>query len=146
MGLTTQIPKKIKIASQSKRIYATVGAMTASPAKSYVQVNESNYELLGFLDSLKDLNSIPDLDKATAAKIFAERLRNLDKKQRALLMEIALKYPPRLRALLGALIENIGLEIPVTKLRDSLNPLSTYDNKIANLIPNAKNWNISSRS
>lgn len=142
MGLTTQIPKKMKIASQSKRIYATAGAMTASPVKSYVEVNEGNYKLLEFLDSLKDLNNIPDLDKATAMRIFKERLRSLDKKQQALLMEIALKYPPRVRALLGALIENIGLDIPIRKLRNSLNPLSNYDYKIVDLIPNAKNWNI----
>lgn len=142
MGLTTQIPRKIKIASQSKRIYVTAGAVTATPVKSYVEVDESNYQLLGILDSIKDLNNIPDLDKRTALKTFNEILRGLDKKQIDLIVAIALRYPPRVRGLLGALIENLDLGIPLTELRNSLNPLSSYDYKIAELLPNAKNWNI----
>ena len=142
MGLTTQIPRKIKIASQSKRIYVTAGAVTATPVKSYVEVEESNYKLLGILDSMKDLNNIPDLDKKTALKIFNENLRSLDKTQKESIVVIALKYPPRVRGLLGALIEYLELGIPLTKLRNSLNPLSSYDYIIAELLPNAKKWNI----
>jgi len=49
-----------KIDEQIEKMPAgvTASAVTATPVKSYVEVDESNYKLLGILDSMKDLNNI----------------------------------------------------------------------------------------
>ena len=46
MGLTTQVPKNIRVASRSKRIVTKVGSIQVKPVKSYVDVNNENYYLM----------------------------------------------------------------------------------------------------
>ncbi len=142
MGLTTQIPTRIKIASRDKRISISRGSVKASPVKSYVDVTDRNYYLLGILDALKDFNKIPDLNKNSGIKRLSELLENLNSKELNLLSESALSYPPRVRAFLGALLENLNLTENINSLKESLNPFSEYDFGIEEILPTAENWNI----
>src|SRR5690625_796452 len=68
MRLTTQNPNKIKVASRDKKIKISKGSLKVSPVKSYVDVTEKNYPLLGILDALKDFNRIPDLNRNDGIK------------------------------------------------------------------------------
>jgi len=148
MGLTTQIPKNIKIASRDKRITISIGNIKGTPVKSYVDVTDKNFYLLELLDALKDFKKIPDLDKNSAIKIISNRLKKLNTKEIKQIIKCALFYPPRVRAFLGALLENndtlinpktIGLKI----LKKSLNPLSEYNYGISKkILSTAPNWNI----
>lgn len=141
MGLTTQIPKEISIASNKKRIYISKGNIKASAVKSYVEVTDENYKFLELLDTIKDFKNIPDIDKKSAIKILTNKILELNNKQKTELIEIALEYPPRVRALLGAIFENIGENIE--KLDDSLNPLSEYKFGITKeILPTIEKWNI----
>ncbi len=143
MGLTTQIPKEIGIASREKRIYITKGNIKASAVKSYVEVTDENYKYLEFLDALKDWRKIPDLDKKSAIKILMNILKKFNKKQTNELVEIALSYPPRVRAFLGALLEYSKKKINLKNLEESLNPLSEYKLGIPkNILPTIEKWNI----
>ncbi|MGI6319736.1 MAG: DUF6088 family protein [Bacteroidales bacterium] len=143
LGLTTQIPNNIKIASRNKRITISMGNVNASPAKSYVDVNDKNFYLLELLDALKDFKKIPDLDKNSAIKILSQKLKELNLTEIKLLIKCGLAYPPRVRAFLGALLENIKTETGLTVLKTSLNPVSEYDYGIdKKQLPNMKNWNI----
>src|SRR5690554_2667343 len=140
MGLTTQIPKNIKIASRVKRITVSRGSVKATPAKSYVDVTDNNFYLLELLDALKDFNKIPDLHKKSAIKIISKMLKNFNQKELKLLIKCGLAYPPRVRGFLGALLENIGTLTGLTELKKSLNPLSEYSYGVENVLSTAKNW------
>lgn len=143
MGLTTQIPKSIKIASRDKRITVSNGNVKASPVKSYVDVTDKNFYLLELLDVLKDFKKIPDLDKSSAIKILSKNLEELNPTETKLLIKCGLAYPPRVRSFLGALLENTKTESDLTALKTSLNPLSEYEYGIDNKqLPTAENWNI----
>jgi len=102
MGLTTQVPKVIKVASRDKRIITTVNNLIVKPVKSYVDVTNENYTLLEILDALKDFKHIPDLDIKSALPILEERIKDLSAADRRQLATIGLKYPPRAKALLGS--------------------------------------------
>lgn len=142
LGLTTQIPATIKIASL-KRIYINKGAIKAKPVKSYVEVTDKNFYILGLLDAIKDFKNIPDLNTNNVIKRLEYLIKNLDTKQLKLLMQLALKYPPRARALLGAIVQNLKINISLTALENSLNPLSEYKLGISkNELPTLTNWNI----
>src|SRR5690554_372103 len=121
MGLTTQIPKSIKIASRVKRITVANGNVKATPVKSYVDVTDSNFYLLELLDALKDFKQIPDLDARSAIKILSKKLKELNSTETRLLVKYSLAYPPRARAFLGALLQNIKTSTDLTELRKSLN-------------------------
>ena len=51
LGLTRQVTSKLNIASRSKRIFINAGTLKASAVKSYAEVTEDNYQLLGCLDA-----------------------------------------------------------------------------------------------
>ena len=143
LGLTTQVPKTIKIASRDKRIFASIGNLKGKPVKSYIDVSDKNYYILEILDALKDFKQIPDMDKKSGLLLLADRIKKWEKKDKTLLIKYALKYPPRVRAILGAILENFITTEDVKPLKESLNPLSQYEYNIAEtILPNAKNWNI----
>lgn len=143
LGLTTQIPKSIKISSRDKRITVSNGNIKASPVKSYVDVTDKNFYLLEVLDALRDFKKIPDLDKNSAIKILTNKLKELSTIETKLLIKCGLAYPPRVRSLLGALLENIKPESDLSALKTSLNPLSEYEYGISEKkLPTVKNWNI----
>lgn len=143
IGLTTQVPKTIKIASRDKRIFASIGNIKGKPVKSYIDVSDKNYYILEILDALKDFKQIPDMDKKSGLLLLADRIKKWEKNDKTLLIKYALKYPPRVRAILGAIIENFITSEDVKPLKESLNPLSQYEYNIAEtILPNAKNWNI----
>jgi len=143
LGLTTQIPKIIKIACRDKRIFASVGNIRGKAVKSYVDVTDDNYYLLELLDALKDFNQIPDLNPESALTLFANKLNLLSNKELNSLITIALKYPPRVRALLGAILEKFNVESNITALINSLNPFSEYQFNIPQtLLPNGISWKL----
>ncbi len=143
MGLTSQIPKEISIASREKRIYISRGNIKANAVKSYVEITNENYRLLELLDAIKDLKKIPDLDKKSAITILTNNLLELNNEERKELIKIALAYPPRVRAFLGAFLENMDKNIDTTNLDDSLNPLSEYRLGITKeILPTVEKWNI----
>jgi hypothetical protein len=124
LGLTTQLAFRIKIASRSNRISINRGALKASAAKSYVEVTDDNYQLLGFLDAIKDIKMIPDAEVKTSVKILVGKIKNLSEKQIKEMVQYAMVYPPRTKALLGAMLENIDNTINTKALKESLNPLT----------------------
>ncbi len=143
MGLTSQVPKVISIASNKKRIYISKENIRAIAVRSYVDVTDENYRLLELLDAMKDFNKIPDLDKNSAIRILTDKMLKLNDEQRIKLINIALDYPPRVRAFLGALLENGGKKKELKILNDSLNPLTIYNLGITKeILPTAEKWNI----
>jgi len=142
MGLTRQVASKIKIASRGRRIYVQTGAISATPVKSYIEVNTTNYQKLEFLDALKDINKVSDLNPKSGVVILSSMLKNMTDKELEDTIKYALAYPPRARALLGALLENIQMYAFIEKLKESLNPFSEYKTVISKELPTAKKWNL----
>lgn len=143
MGLTTQMAFRIKIASRSKRISINRGALQADAVKSYAEVTEANYELLGFLDAIKDIKRIPDCSVNQAVKIVSSQISRLNEKQLSELVKYTLLYPTRVRALLGAILENLNIDTDIEKLKQSLNPLTKIQLGLnENELSTIQNWNI----
>jgi hypothetical protein len=143
LGLTTQIPKNYKVASRSKRVITKIGNIKVNAVKSYVEVTNDNYFLLEILDVLKDLKKIPDMDTGSALKNILKKIKELAIDDKERLIRIVFKYPPRVRALLGAMLSSLKLNKNLDVLRKSINPLTIYKYGIKiELLPTIKNWNI----
>jgi len=143
LGLTTQVPKDIRVASRDKRIVAKVGNIRIKPIKSYEDVTDDNYYLLELLDVLKDFKNISDMGKKEGVKFMLKKFERLPEKERDKLVAIALKYPPRVRAFVGSLLNELNPAKPVKALKDSLNPLSIFDFGIGkDLLRFVDFWNI----
>ena len=143
MGLTSQVPKDIKVASKVKEIRTRIGNINVRRVKSYIDVTNINYHLLEILDALKDFKQIPDLDRKAAIKILITAIISLKKKELLRLLQYVKEYPPRTRAFLGALLEKINLDLDLAYLKQSLNPLTEYKLGILpNMLSTAEKWNI----
>lgn len=143
LGLTTQMAFRIKIASQNKRISINRGALKARAVKSYTAVTDKNYELLGLLDVIKDIKRIPDCTVANAVLLLSGKFKKLEETTIKKLIHYAMFYPPRVRALLGAILENINTTIDTRELKESINPLTTFQLGLKEKdLPTIKNWNI----
>ena len=144
MGLTTQLAVRVKIASRSKRISINRGALKADAVKSYAEITENNYALLGFLDAIKDIRKIPDTTIQNSVEILSAKVAEMNEKEIVRLIKYALLYPPRVRALLGAILENNGKSKNVTKaLLNSINPLTKIELGLnTSDLPTVENWNI----
>lgn len=117
--------------------------MKVSSVKSYADVSEDNYQMLGFLDAMKDLKQIPDLDMQSALTIFKTRIKALSSERQRQMITYALLYPPRVRALLGAVLEETQSDLDLTPLKEGLNPFTKFNLGFnSSLLKTASNWNI----
>lgn len=143
LGLTTQIPKNIKIASRDRRIATKIGNLKVTSVKSYSDIADNNYYLLELLDVLKDFKTIPDSDVGQTINFMIQKLEELTVKELEYTIKLALLYPPRVRAFLGALLTMINPDKNLTVLKKSINPLSTFVFGIAQTqLATINNWNI----
>ena len=143
MGLTTQKPKNIRVASRSKRIFTKVGSIQVKPVKSYVDVTNDNYYLMELLDVLKDFKTIPDTERSQVIKFMLQKLKGLTNKEKKEFVEIVLKYPPRVRAFAGVILNELNPAKPVENLKKSINPLTIYKYGInKKQLSNIEYWNI----
>lgn len=143
LGLTTQIPKSYKVASWNKRITTQIGNIQIKPVKSYTDVNNDNFYLLEWLDVLKDFKTIPDIDRDMAIAFILNKINQFEENDKERMIRFALKYPPRVRALLGAIFELFKSNNNYRILQSNINPLSVYDYGITQKqLPTIKYWNI----
>ncbi len=143
LGLTTQVPQTIKIASRENEIKINKSNIKAIPAKSYIDVTNKNYQYLEILDSIKDFKKIQDLNIENGITILLTIIKRFKQKEVNKIIKLSLKYPPRARALLGALLESNNLKNNLKELQKSLNPLSIYSFGIEKKnLSTIENWNI----
>ncbi|MEO5996975.1 MAG: DUF6088 family protein [Chitinophagaceae bacterium] len=141
LGLTTQVPKNIKLTSRDKRIAASVGSLKIRSVKSYTDITEENYQYLELLDVIKDFKTIPDIDSTTAIQNITGKLKKLGSLK--IFKALALKYPPRVRAFAGAILQQIAPKVNLDDLKTSLNPLSQFKFGInTKQLSTITNWNI----
>jgi hypothetical protein len=145
LGLTTQVPNSVHVASAEKQIKGKVGNLLIKPAKSYVKVTQGNIRYLEFLDVIKDLNAIPDLNKKDGFDYLKSEIIRFDNNNEIKkLVSYGLEYPPKVKALLGAMLEDAHVNsTDYRPLKNAINPMSQYKYGVnPKLLPNANNWNI----
>jgi hypothetical protein len=74
--------------------------------------------------------------------ILKNKIEKLEKKEKERLIQLVSSYRPSVKALLGAILEELVPEMSF-ELKKSLNPLSKYKIGISDIIlENKKKWNI----
>jgi hypothetical protein len=144
LHLSTQMAFRTKIATNRSLKKIEISWLKTYAVKAYVEVTEENYQLLGILDVLKDIKKIADTSTKDAIRILVPQIRVLAKEEIENLIQFALQYPPRVRALLGAIIENtFNNTFDLIPLNKSLNPSTTFKLPIKTTdLPTIQNWSI----
>ena len=144
LGLTTQVAKTRTIATKkryTRKIEIDNTVLQFIPKR--VDAPKEDADLLQILDALKDIKKIP---ATTPQKIFLSIkniIKNLNIQKQKKLAKYALSYPPRVRALLGAILKEIRLWEEAFELKRSLNPFTKYKIGIdSDILPSKNYWNL----
>jgi hypothetical protein len=144
LGLSTQVPARdeiviygqAKVESRVLRTKRRKGSPSANAA-----LTNADAAVLEVLRDRGHFSELDDADTTAAIKSVLVRVLELEPRRLRQLSDAALAEPPRVRAMLGAFMEEIGTPERVWKpLRKSLNPLSKFDFGAFRALNNAKKW------
>lgn len=143
MGLTTQISDTITIGTSRRRDAMERGRYRIRFISQANKITKGTIPLLQILDAIKLIKQIPDANINDSVATLKRLIVNLNEQNISKLVNLSKKYPPRVRALLGAILESTGNQRFVYELKKTLNPTSSYTIGITNL-PDIilSNWNI----
>lgn len=141
LGLTTQVPKTITIASDKSPQRKNLGTVEVKLVKAKAPVSESNREYLEILDVLSNIKKIPDSTPSEVLKVIANKLNNIEKNGLYKIVNLAGFYSPVTRALLGLLIAETN-KILAENLKVQLNPTTRYRVGLDSYWDKADEWNI----
>ncbi len=143
MALTTQVSNVIQIGRNQIRPKLKRGRYIISFVKQKNTITKENVPYLQLLDALRYIKKIPDAGIAFLCKRFLAILKAFKQNEREVLMRLAKKYPPSTRALLGALLDELGYERETETLFETLNPITTYQlTEAEKVLSTTKKWNI----
>lgn len=143
LGLTTQVSNTIQIAKNDIRPTFNREYYTITFIKQKNTITKENIPLLQILDAIRYIKKIPDSSTIQVCKRMVSILKTLTIEDKSTLVKLAQKYSPATRALLGALLEEVGDSSLTTALKKSLNPISQYKlSGINKVLSNAEKWNI----
>ena len=143
MGLTTQSPKTITIASERTPGTIDFGTIRIKFVPSRAPVKDSTIELQEILDALRDVRTVPDASVETVINALARRLTNLGSTDLQTMQKLAVQYyNAATRALLGLLLSTNKQPV-LPDLKNSINPSTRFSIGIKpDQWPQARAWNI----
>jgi hypothetical protein len=125
-GLTT-LSNTIQIGRNTFKPQFKRGIYTIQFVLQKNVITKENVKVLQVLDCLKMLKGIPDTTNKNSLSLFGRIIRKYNKADRELLIQLSMKYPASTRALLGIIFETEKIMGPLDKIRETLNPISTYN-------------------
>lgn len=143
MLLTSQISATMFIGSSLKRNPIQRKSQKIKFIVQHNDITEQNIHLLQILDTLKFIQNIPDANINQSILRMIEIIKMRPKKEWEEMVVLSQKYPQRVRALLGAILDHIGSNVLAKPLKLRLNPATVYKLGISDKsLPTVKDWKI----
>lgn len=127
LGLTTQVSNIIQIGRNDIRSSFQRERYTISFVKQKNTITKDNIPLLQILDSIRYIKKIPDTSIESALRRLTAVIKGYSEKDLSRMTRLALKYPPSTRALLGAILDQLGVDAISETLYPTLNPITQYE-------------------
>lgn len=143
LGLTTQVPKTITLATNRASQTKDFGTIRIKLVSRRTPISDSTVPLLEILDTLRDAKKNPDADVGRVLNVVGTRVTGLAPARREELQTLAVDYyNAGTRALLGMLLTRNGQAVLPT-LRTSINPTTCFNLGVdPGDWPEARAWNI----
>jgi hypothetical protein len=137
LGLTTQVPSHLELAVENRRI-TLPHAVMALPRFGTTRGKLSRSES-ALLEVLRDISHLTDVSASETADRLKEVLVTSEAHSR--LARAGVNEPPRVRAMLGALLEEAGAkEAELSRLRATLNRTSRFEFGPLRTLRSARGW------
>jgi hypothetical protein len=140
LGFTTQTARRSEVSTSAlslpRKLIGSETVVHTRRPEAWGKLSEADAALLDFLRRGGKSSELPPsetIDRTVALLSEGGRYERL--------LEVADSEPPRVRAILGAVGEQIGKAADMTqRLRASLNPFSKFDFGLLAGLPRAKHW------
>lgn len=143
LGLTTQVPRVIEIATPWPKPPRQIGTLRLRYVRNVGAADAQEIEFRQLLDALRRIKHIPAATPTETVARLRARIRTLSTADKAQLVQVAITYNPGTRALLGALLEQLEQRKLALLLRQTLNPLTSYRLGLsATALPTRDQWRI----
>lgn len=143
LGLTTQVGNTIQIGKNQIRPSFKRERYVISFIRQKNTITKENIPLLQILDAIRYIKKIPDADLESSGRRFFAIIKDLPEKDKNSLVRLAIKYPPATRAIVGAILDDLGDNNLTDTLFKSLNPITEYKlSGVAKILSSARKWNI----
>ena len=141
LGLTTQVPfETVLLGNYPNRVIDLAGTKVRTRRRDTAHLKNLGKRDIAILEAIRNLKKLPAVGPTEALKGLREHILKSDVKS---LCHASLNEPPRVRALLGAILEErSGYSHYIEPLKRSLNPLSTYKFGLASFLSHAHSWGI----
>ena len=143
LGLSTQVPRTIAIASNRSAQTKDLGTVRIRLVPTRAPISESTVPALETLDVLRNVKKIQDARAAWVLDVLASRLQKSTPSSTRKLQKLAVGYYSAVtRALLGVLLTRNNQEV-LKELSDSINPTTRFHIGLdPDEWPEAGAWNV----
>ena len=143
LGLSTQVPKTITVASNRAAQTKDFGTVRVKLVPTRAPINDSTVPILETLDVLRNVKKVQGSDVGTVLQVIAQRLANLAPAESRKIQRLSLEYySAATRALLGVSLMRNKVEV-LPALRASINPTTRFEIGLDPAEwPEARAWNI----
>lgn len=142
LGLSTQISSVYTVGSNTYRRALKRGGYTIRFVLQPNTITRANIPLLQILDAIRFIRQIPACTPEDACVILRGIVRNMQPNERKQLSTLALAYTDYVRAVVGAMLDEVG-DTDTATLSRSLNVASTYKIGLSdNALPCRKKWRV----
>lgn len=142
--MSTQVPSTKTVAIDSAQRKKSLRNFEIQFVQSKIpSFSKEDIPKLQLLDTIRFIKSAMDTRPEIVIKRVIQIVDAWDPRDIKRLVKFALKYNPRTRAIIGAILEKIGYLQLANALHETLNPSTAYLVGInANELPLSKRWNI----
>ena len=140
LGFTTQNPAKVEVSTNGSSLpRLIVGEETIIHTRRPEAWRELSEEDAALLDFLRNRGDSSELSAEATVTRLIKLFRDKGRFQR--LLNVAATEPPRVRAMLGAIGQQLGLPASqFVAMRESLNPLSRFEFGRLSTLLHARDW------
>jgi hypothetical protein len=143
LGLTTQISNTIQIGTNIDRKPKKRGKYNIRFIRQKNTITKDNIDLLQILDAIRFIKKIPDSTVNSSVIRIKDVIQKLSNEEQKLLIKLALKYNPGVKALTGAILEQINSFDYALPLYNSIKPVTVFKLNISeNILKNKEKWRI----
>jgi hypothetical protein len=140
LSFTTQTARRNEVSTSAlslpRKLIGSETVVHTRRPEAWARLSEADVALLDFLRrgaKGSELSPEQTIDRTLALLSEGGRFERL--------LKVADSEPPRVRAILGAISEQLGKKSAVVqRLRDSLNPFSKFDFGLLTGLPGARHW------
>jgi len=140
LGFTTQSARHREVATSAlslpRKLVGSDTVIHTRRPEAWANLSEADAALLDFLRRGGTTSELPPEETIRRTLMLLSEEGRFER-----LFKVAASEPPRVRAMLGALGEELGKTAPVLqRLRASLNPFSRFDFGLLAGLPHARTW------